>query len=167
VQTTDVNLDDGEPSKKKAKQDASEKQITEKSIDYPSLEASLAVKAGKAGVGFTKRTNPTILLVHTLLDFFETQGRLPENRETDADVLKELEKQVVERLSLDDSIAAKLDKQSWWDNVYGEISPVSAIVGGALGQDIIRAISAKETPIKNFFLFNGIECNGIIESIGK
>jgi ubiquitin-like 1-activating enzyme E1 A len=36
-----------------------------------------------------------------------------------------------------------------------EISPVAAIVGGILAQDILRTLSANELPIQNWFYFNG------------
>lgn len=38
-----------------------------------------------------------------------------------------------------------------------EISPVAAIVGGILAQDILRTLSANELPIKNWFYFNGLD----------
>ncbi|KAF8895436.1 hypothetical protein BD779DRAFT_1466851 [Infundibulicybe gibba] len=36
-----------------------------------------------------------------------------------------------------------------------EFSPVCAIVGGMLAQDILKALAAREPPIANFFVFNG------------
>lgn len=36
-----------------------------------------------------------------------------------------------------------------------EFAPTSAILGGILGQDILRALSRKETPILNFLVFDG------------
>ncbi|KAG6903144.1 hypothetical protein C0995_004691 [Termitomyces sp. Mi166 len=36
-----------------------------------------------------------------------------------------------------------------------EFSPVCAIVGGMLGQDILKALAAREPPIANFFVFDG------------
>ncbi|KAH8825043.1 hypothetical protein DL96DRAFT_157099 [Flagelloscypha sp. PMI_526] len=37
-----------------------------------------------------------------------------------------------------------------------ELSPVCAVVGGMLAQDILKALAAKEPPIANFFVFNGV-----------
>lgn len=37
-----------------------------------------------------------------------------------------------------------------------EISPITAIVGGILAQDILRTLSANELPIQNWFYYNGI-----------
>lgn len=36
-----------------------------------------------------------------------------------------------------------------------ELSPVCAVVGGLLAQDILKALAAREPPIANFFTFDG------------
>jgi hypothetical protein len=36
-----------------------------------------------------------------------------------------------------------------------ELSPVAAIVGGQLAQDILKVVSGKDAPINNFFCFDG------------
>jgi len=42
-------------------------------------------------------------------------------------------------------------------NFSSEISPVCAITGGFLGQEIIKIISNEEEPYKNFFVYNGLD----------
>lgn len=39
-------------------------------------------------------------------------------------------------------------------DLYAQISPVCAIVGGVMGQEIIKAVSQKEAPHNNLFLFD-------------
>ncbi|PRP80425.1 SUMO-activating enzyme subunit 1-like [Planoprotostelium fungivorum] len=41
-------------------------------------------------------------------------------------------------------------------NASSEISPVSAIIGGILGQEIIKVLSGKEEPLSNFFFYNAL-----------
>jgi ubiquitin-like 1-activating enzyme E1 A len=134
---------------------------------YVPLETALAVKAGKSGYGLTKRTNSTFIITHVMLEFCSKHCRYPEisSRESDIEELKKLQIEVLERLGLDENILK--NNKDWHKYIFGQISPVCAIVGGVLAQDIIRAVSAKDTPIRNFFLFDGIHCNGTIESIGK
>lgn len=36
-----------------------------------------------------------------------------------------------------------------------EFSPICAIVGGMLAQDILKALQGKDAPIANFFTFDG------------
>jgi len=43
-----------------------------------------------------------------------------------------------------------------------EFSPVCAVVGGTLGQDMLKALSAREPPIANFFSFDGITSLGTV-----
>lgn len=42
-------------------------------------------------------------------------------------------------------------------NITAELSPVCAIVGGILAQDILNILSQRELPINNFFIYDGFE----------
>ncbi|KAK0580392.1 hypothetical protein LWI29_001344 [Acer saccharum] len=46
-----------------------------------------------------------------------------------------------------------------------EFPPVCAIIGGILGQEVIKAISGKGDPLKNFFFFDVMNGKGIVEDI--
>ncbi|XP_024033099.1 SUMO-activating enzyme subunit 1B-1-like [Morus notabilis] len=48
-----------------------------------------------------------------------------------------------------------------------EFPPVCAIIGGILGQEVIKAISGKGDPLKNFFCFDATDGKGIIEDISS
>ena len=50
--------------------------------------------------------------------------------------------------------------------LFSELSPVAAIVGGVLAQEIIKVISNKDAPHNNFFLYNPMETCGVVETIG-
>lgn len=43
-----------------------------------------------------------------------------------------------------------------------EFSPVCAVVGGMLAQDILKTLAAKEAPIANFFVFDGNTGGGTV-----
>ncbi|KAG8851060.1 hypothetical protein FRB91_008528 [Serendipita sp. 411] len=43
-----------------------------------------------------------------------------------------------------------------------EWSPSCAVLGGMLGQDILKALAAREPPMANFFFFDGQTCNGTV-----
>ena len=43
---------------------------------------------------------------------------------------------------------------------------MSAIVGGILAQEVIKTISNRDAPHKNFFFYNPIESSGVVEMIG-
>lgn len=51
--------------------------------------------------------------------------------------------------------------------VFGELSPAAAVLGGVLAQEIIKAVSHKDVPIRNYFFFNGASDRvGLVEAIG-
>lgn len=50
--------------------------------------------------------------------------------------------------------------------LFGELSPVCAIVGGVVAQEIIKAISNKDAPHNNYFFYNPLESCGVVETIG-
>lgn len=161
----------GETARKRLKTDVRDKPKTyvEKLLDFVPFEQMLSVKAGKVGIGLSRRTNPTFLLVHVLFKFHTKFGRYPAyaSRQTDQENLKKLAQEVSADLGLDSRFMEKLNQQDCWNNIFGEISPVTAILGGVVGQDMIRTITGYDPPIKNVFLFNGFQCSGSIESIGR
>ena len=144
-----------------------DKKLVNKSVDYCSLETALAVKCGKAGIGLTKRTSPLVILVHTLLEFRERQGKFPSDDTIDEPILTSLSEEIVSKLGVSESLLEKLNSESWHNFIYGELSPIASICGGVVAQDIIRAASEKDATMRNFFLFSGVTCNGVVESIGK
>lgn len=45
---------------------------------------------------------------------------------------------------------------------FAEFSPVCAVVGGLLAQDILKALGAREAPLANFFTFDGNTGSGTV-----
>lgn len=45
---------------------------------------------------------------------------------------------------------------------FAEFSPVCAVVGGLLAQDILKALGAREAPLANFFTFDGNTGGGTV-----
>lgn len=50
--------------------------------------------------------------------------------------------------------------------MFGQVSPVCAILGGVLAQEIIKAVSQKDPPHNNFFFFTSEDSAGVVECIG-
>eukprot|EP00743_Colponemidia_sp_Colp-15_P005056 GILK01005444.1.p1 GENE.GILK01005444.1~~GILK01005444.1.p1 ORF type:complete len:320 (-),score=53.72 GILK01005444.1:236-1195(-) len=46
-----------------------------------------------------------------------------------------------------------------------ELSPVCAVLGGEMAQEVIKVISGKDAPIQNWFFYDGLEGSGVIECI--
>jgi hypothetical protein len=43
-----------------------------------------------------------------------------------------------------------------------EFSPVCAIIGGLLGQDILKSLGRRDPPMDNFFVFDGLAGSGSV-----
>jgi ubiquitin-like 1-activating enzyme E1 A len=71
-----------------------------------------------------------------------------------------LKREEVENTFLPDAYVSSIG-QSW----RSEFSPVCAIVGGVLGQEVIKIISGKDVPLTNFFFFSGNESTGTVERL--
>ncbi|GAB2289377.1 SUMO-activating enzyme subunit 1B-1 [Dionaea muscipula] len=114
-----------------------------------------------------KRTAKLYFAMRVIERFEDFEGRSPGSTSPSdyPDVLM-LRNQLCEAHSLSDSqipdsllerlVAGKL-----------EFPPVCAILGGILGQEVIKAISGKGDPLKNFFLFDAMDGKGIIEDISN
>ncbi|CAL4095707.1 unnamed protein product, partial [Meganyctiphanes norvegica] len=50
--------------------------------------------------------------------------------------------------------------------VFGQVSPVCAILGGVIAQEVIKAVTHKDQPHSNFFFFSSQDEAGVIECIG-
>uniref|UniRef100_A0A8C4X2B1 SUMO-activating enzyme subunit 1 n=1 Tax=Erpetoichthys calabaricus TaxID=27687 RepID=A0A8C4X2B1_ERPCA len=49
---------------------------------------------------------------------------------------------------------------------FSEMAPVCAVVGGVLGQEIVKALSQRDAPHRNFFFFDGIKGSGVVDCLG-
>lgn len=104
-----------------------------------------------------KRTGPSYLVAKCLQKFRDTNNRDPSAQSRDDDI-KQL-------LAIRDEIASGLVPDSAFVHVFAQISPVAAIVGGQLSHEVIKAVSQKEAPNVNVFLFDPEKCCGFIEPI--
>lgn len=150
-----VDLQDYTYSKKKAEE------MVECKLLYPSFEQALAIPWGSLPRKFTK----LYFAMRVLEKFEDLKGR--NSGDTSAadlpDILK-LKKELCDSQSLavsqiPDALVERL--------VAGkrEFPPVCAVIGGILGQEVIKAISGKGDPLKNFFFFDAIDGKGIIEDV--
>ncbi|XP_068241508.1 SUMO-activating enzyme subunit 1 [Palaemon carinicauda] len=111
-----------------------------------------------------RRTSPAYFIMQVMMEFVMLHGRLPDPSRRDEDV--------VEILTIKNALMDKMNippekvKNDFAEYVFGQLSPVCAILGGVAAQEIIKAVSQKDAPLKNFFFFNTLEGAGIVECIG-
>ncbi|KAI0771138.1 hypothetical protein BD413DRAFT_62838 [Trametes elegans] len=107
----------------------------------------------------TKELNPAIVFAVLAVWEYQTahQGALPDDPSAAAELEASANKLVT---------AADVNKQTLPNiprelietvaiTAAHELSPVCAVVGGLLAQDILKALAAREPPIANFFTFDG------------
>ncbi|XP_045028314.1 SUMO-activating enzyme subunit 1 isoform X1 [Daphnia magna] len=100
-----------------------------------------------------------------LLMFRSQMKRDPEaaNRQSDIAKLCEIRDHILHEMKLDNQMV----DSGIFETVFGELSPAAAVVGGVLAQEIIKAVSHKDAPIRNHFFFNGAtDFSGVVEAIG-
>ncbi|WAR19881.1 SAE1-like protein, partial [Mya arenaria] len=128
------------------------------SVNYVRLKNALNVD-WKENAKSLRRTPSAYFVMKVINQFLETEGRRPEveTAAEDATKLRSLKPELLEQIGvktdiIDDEFASKC---------FAELSPVCAVVGGVLGQEIIKAVSQKDVPHNNFFFYNGVDGSGL------
>jgi ubiquitin-like 1-activating enzyme E1 A len=110
-----------------------------------------------------KRVSKAFLLALVFNRFYETYKRsFVGSDKEDFERLLKVKRELFESLKVDQELLsdAYLSEQD-----YEELSAVNAIIGGTMGQEIIKAISKKNEPFNNFFCFDGNVMNGEVMQI--
>ncbi|GHJ85862.1 hypothetical protein NliqN6_2264 [Naganishia liquefaciens] len=129
-----------------------------KVIEFKSLRESL--KSPELFItDFAKFDRPATLHVgfQALAAFVDQHGRLPRPRHPhDGKLVIELAKQIAKDAGntdeLDDKVLTELAYQS-----SGEVSPMVAVIGGFVAQEVLKAISAKFHPMVQSMYFDSLE----------
>jgi len=105
-----------------------------------------------------KKSGPAYIVMRIMQQFREDHKRNPLPASRDEDIKKVL----VIRDQLSD---AETVPDDYFEHIFAQVSPVAAIVGGAVAQEVIKAVSQKEAPHFNYFLFDPQACCGFIETV--
>ncbi|KAK7104023.1 SUMO-activating enzyme subunit 1-like [Littorina saxatilis] len=160
--------EEGEPSPKKAKVEEPETTTVKKSMKFPVLEDALGAKfdsSSSEGKKKLRQIPNTFFITKVLLEFLEQQKRRPASSSLEGDKkqLSNLRKQTLDTSGVSDN---KMP-EDFTEYCFGQLSPVCAVVGGILGQEIIKAVSQKDAPHNNFFFYSGTDDGGFVTSIGS
>ncbi|CAL5373041.1 unnamed protein product [Camellia sinensis] len=132
-------------------------------LQYPSFEDAIAVP----WKSLPRRMSKLYFAMRVIEQFEEAEGRDPgQTSKDDLPKVLKLRKELFEAQSLNESLIP----DSLLERLVScttEFPPVCAVIGGILGQEVIKAISGKGDPLKNFFFFDAIDGKGIIEDISK
>ncbi|XP_077174767.1 SUMO-activating enzyme subunit 1 [Paroedura picta] len=152
------------PDAKKAKLDFMETTMVKKRMAFCPLKEAFGITwSTEKGQATLKRTTPDYFLLQVLLKFRTEQGRDPSLRgyAEDAELLLQTRLDVLEALG----VGADLLPDDFPGRCFSEMASVCAVVGGVLGQEIVKALSQRDAPLNNFFFFDGLKGNGIVECL--
>uniref|UniRef100_A0A8C6U1Q7 SUMO1 activating enzyme subunit 1 n=1 Tax=Neogobius melanostomus TaxID=47308 RepID=A0A8C6U1Q7_9GOBI len=153
------------PESKKAKVDPTETTMVKKVASFCSLKQALELDwtSDKAKAAL-KKTPADYFLLQVLLKFRTDRGRDPDPRSFDEDsqALRQIRDDVMERLSVSPSLLNDLFSSF----CFSELSPVCAVVGGVLGQEVVKALYQRDAPHRNFFFFDARKGNGVVDYFG-
>eukprot|EP00250_Pteridium_aquilinum_P005709 c15763_g1_i1 orf=88-1104(+) len=133
-------------------------------LHYCTLEEAIAARWDK----LPKKTAKLFYAMRIVEEFEQTKSRAPgqvafEDLTSILDTRKTLcESQGVPETLIPEELLHRLLNAE-----AREHPPVCAIVGGILGQELLKAISGKGEPLKNFFFFDPSDGKGIIEEIPR
>merc|ERR1712012_833949 len=159
---------EGQAEAKKAKMEANEEEETKmvkKSMEFVDLEKALNVDWSQDTYAKRiRRMDPAYFILQILLEFQSREGCSPraDMRDEDMKLLISLKDSIISKYGLPD----KKTPDEILPMLFSELSPVAAIIGGVLGQEVIKVISNKDSPHNNFFLYNPLESCGVVETIG-
>lgn len=165
-----AKITDDSVDKKKKDEDTDDKLLLqEKSINFKSYKDFLEnYHKPLEGLSYNKmkRLSRTYFLNLIFNQFYAEQNKAYDlNSEEDKAKLIELKKSLLEKYNIDERILP--DSSFDYKKIAKNFCTVSvnAILGGTIGQEIIKAISRKNQPTENFFLFDGEVMNGDIMKI--
>uniref|UniRef100_A0A146Y688 SUMO-activating enzyme subunit 1 n=1 Tax=Fundulus heteroclitus TaxID=8078 RepID=A0A146Y688_FUNHE len=125
------------PEPKKAKVDPNETTMVKKTSSFCNLKEALEVDwTSEKAKASLKRTPVDYFLLHVLLKFRTDKGRDPDPKSyaDDSQLLKQIRDDVLEAMGL----SRDLLNDDFISYCFSEMSPVCAVVGGVLGQEVVK-----------------------------
>ncbi|KAJ7530843.1 hypothetical protein O6H91_14G021500 [Diphasiastrum complanatum] len=129
---------------------------------FPNLEEALSVPWSS----ISKKTSKLFFAMRIIEEFEQCEGRVPGQISCeDLPALMALRKKMCESQAVGDSMVPESVLKRLADAGNAELPPVCAIIGGILGQEVVKAMSCKGEPLKNHFFFTASDGKGVIEDI--
>ncbi|KAJ5541920.1 Ubiquitin/SUMO-activating enzyme E1 [Penicillium sp. DV-2018c] len=109
-----------------------------------------------------KQVTPLISCLRALWEFEKLLGRRPTFTHEDLELFTKLSRDRHQELKLEPLTLDSVFLRTFLQNLGSELSPVAAFLGGAVAQDVINVLSAREQPLQNMLLFDGEKSVGPI-----
>ncbi|KAM5345382.1 hypothetical protein ACJ41O_011244 [Fusarium nematophilum] len=111
-----------------------------------------------------KSVTPALPCLRALWEFMQLQGgRVPSTRtRDDLKMFTQIATQKHKALGLPSETLSPEFLRSFLQNIASELSPVAAIIGGQLAQDVINVLGQTQQPIQNMVVFDGNSMEGLM-----
>ncbi|XP_030855037.1 SUMO-activating enzyme subunit 1-like [Strongylocentrotus purpuratus] len=148
---------------KKLKADPTETVFVKKTMIFHRLKECFDKDWSSLTEKQLKRAPYVFFILRVLFKFHDQFGRKPEaaSSENDSTELQRLHNEVFTELGLKNDLI----DTNYTEYCAGELGPTCAIVGGIIGQEIIKAASGRDAPLDNFFLYDGVDSLGMVDCI--
>ncbi|XP_048837220.1 SUMO-activating enzyme subunit 1 [Brienomyrus brachyistius] len=153
------------PEAKKPRVDPTETTMVKKTASFCSLKEALEIDwTNEKAKASLKRTPTDYFLLQVLLKFRTDKGRDPHpgTFAEDSFLLQQIRDDVLEAQGL----GSELLPDNFVSHCFSEMAPVCAVVGGVLAQEIVKALSQRDAPHRNFFFFDGSKGSGVVDYFG-
>lgn len=147
--------------------------MAESYISYNHLMNATTLKI--AGFDTPKKSKKVSPLVPILLGYWELQKMSKDqSSQFTVEQLKDATLSQIQRLNLPHSVLTEYlgddmdgDEliETYLSSQGAEISPIAAILGGVVGQQVLNVIAKRSDPLQNILVFNGIDGKGPVYSI--
>ena len=135
-------------------------------VEFPSFDDAFEVDfTSEEHRSELLKLDPAYFIVKILLKFRDSEGRDPEPTKRDEDVKKLLKMRDSEVSNL--SFLKSKIPDNVFSMVFSQLSPVCAIIGGVLVQEVVKALTKKGEPNNNILLYNPLTNCGQVVSVGN
>jgi len=123
---------------------------------YLSLLDILAVKLGNVSDRWNKTCPRVYMEYRSILQYHSETGKwpLPESKE---DFSNRISKWLSSEQECNEEVMTKDSLEIVANSASFELSPVCAILGGVLGNEVVKALSGKGEPANNLLLFDSVD----------
>jgi len=125
--------------------------------DYITLDEMISMKLSDIKDRWHKNGPPVIYAKFmSIFNYFETQKEWP-NEKNAQDFIRVTKEFLLQQGLKGDYIGDDSELECLCRTANAEVSPVCAVVGGVLGNEVIKAISGRGEPANNILLFDGLD----------
>lgn len=125
--------------------------------DYINLEEMISMKLSDVKDRWHKNGAPVVYAkFRSIFHYYETKKEWP-SEENAQDFIHLTKEFLLQEGLKEDYIGDDSELESLSRTANAEVSPVCAVVGGVLGNEVIKAISGRGEPANNILLFDGLD----------